>query len=758
MENQMISIISALPRAEIAVSNSSNKSSIDSSTSNKSSIESDCNKSSIGSPSTAATASGSDDDPSPSIPVVTGRKAARSLRLFRGDGYNILDFIDLDPNDDTSDIVDHETSLEVSDARIEPELEPVSSATYFPHTPITDKDETQFEDVISPSSSPPLAPSELEDDLIEPQHLHADVEFDHSDISQIQTRLKDLSINREETKKVVKFREDVDLPPSSNIQTSKQSIMKKTSHSESHQQVFPLAVELRPFKNKVGGHTAIFRFSKKAVCKALMNRENLWYETIEHMQPELLKFMPKYIGVLNVRYSSIITEEDSANSNNDHEGGYLQHRLNNNDEYIEDDTKTPMSSPQLLMKHEKFKTRSASFHEDDELPPEVVLDDNKHIIPDLLWKQYSNSAPSPPMFNSYSNDHDERSKSIDENTINDYITNKKLSPTNSIGPDTSIGSTSINTDLQVQVIREVFAPTAPNDDDQVFTMDEEDNHEERPIVRKHTRFERFILLEDLTADMVKPCALDLKMGTRQYGVDAKLSKQKSQRTKCKNTTSRNLGVRVCGLQVWDQVKKKFFTKDKYFGREIRQGLQFCKILAKFLYNGHDTFSILRKIPSLIKQLEELYQICRQLIGFRMYGSSILLMYDGNLKPSTLINPNYEEIKVRIIDFAQLVIENNHELVNLPPKYPNLPDMGYLKGLTSLIKYFKMLFAILTGKEYQDYQASINYLNQNHEVFSHDNGWLAEIDEVDLVHQPVLQGDPFDVDYRDDSHEEEGISD
>ncbi|CAI4056343.1 hypothetical protein SUVZ_02G1500 [Saccharomyces uvarum] len=813
-------------------------------------------------------------------------------------------------------------------------LKPVSSATYYPHKSKAgsgyeerDKMETDI-DTIQPSTIG-FAPSIAT--LPRTYNRHTFRVKTHSTLSQ---SLKQENINNRTTNQNAQQSEPVQQgepsrkqfkPPA---QDSKDEQEEEEEEGESEHREYPLAVELKPFTNRVGGHTAIFRFSKRAVCKALVNRENRWYENIELSHKELLQFMPRYIGVLNVRQhfqskDDFLNDlgEEGNNSNNNTKGDLYRNR--NHDAPINaEPTGTPLthihsfplenSSRQILENTlpemepvQPHVKRSLSSSNQPSLLPEVVLNDNRHIIPESLWYKYSaspNSAPNDSYFSS--------SSSHNSCSFENHGNMNKLKRRDS-------GSTMINTELRNLVIREVFAPKcfrrkrnsntistgnrnshsdsnapsrpqksrasshdasnasvktlgdsaslvnldlqignsnsgasphgpllkkslhekisnalesshsvmdlkqfhkneqmrrkdsfcntlspiltasnsrddsefssspnhANNTEEGVFDMDEDtgnetikvDRHDQRDtsdnnmIIKSlgynvsndyshhdiesvtfeetsHTIVSKFILLEDLTRNMNKPCAFDLKMGTRQYGVDAKRTKQLSQRAKCLKTTSRRLGVRVCGLKVWN--KDYYITRDKYFGRRVKVGWQFARVLARFLYDGETIESIIRQIPRLIKQLDTLYSEILNLKGYRLYGASLLLMYDGDANKANYKKKHGARVKVNLIDFARSVTkEDTMECLDkfrIPPKSPNVEDKGFLRGIKSLKFYLLLIWNYLTAdsplildeKEMTDMINEETDLNSTSSSagpktkFSGKWDWLDEFDQED----------------------------
>ncbi|XP_075538743.1 inositol hexakisphosphate kinase 1-like isoform X1 [Dermacentor variabilis] len=226
-------------------------------------------------------------------------------------------------------------------------------------------------------------------------------------------------------------------------------------------------------------------------------------------------------------------------------------------------------------------------------------------------------------------------------------------------------------------------------------------NEERLLLRESSSWsgsQYLLLLENVVSHFRRPCILDLKMGTRQHGDDATEEKRHRQMAKCAASTSASLGVRICGMQVYQS--GSFMCRDKYYGRRLDdRGLRHC--LRQFF---HDGYRLRADLAALVTQrLLGLRRAVERQNSFRFYSSSLLVIYEGSSPSSSSHEddeashssstagtaaeseeddvPSPPRVDVRMIDFAH----TTHEGYEGDTTRHCGPDAGYLLGLDNLVR-------------------------------------------------------------------------
>ncbi|XP_026162808.1 inositol hexakisphosphate kinase 1 [Mastacembelus armatus] len=328
-------------------------------------------------------------------------------------------------------------------------------------------------------------------------------------------------------------------------------------------------VPLEPFIHQVGGHTSMMRYDDHTVCKPLITREQRFYESLP---PEMKEFTPEYKGVVLVCF-----EGDSD--------GYIN----------------LVAYPYVESNMEGGTTE----HEERE-PPEREQPRRKHSRRSL----HRSSSSSD-----YKEERPERRDAHDTDTSDNVAELKSPRLDTKIHSDVPFQMLDWNSGLTSEKIS--HNPWSLRCHKQQLSRMRSES--------KDRKLFKFLLLENVVHHFSYPCILDLKMGTRQHGDDASEEKAARQMKKCEQSTSATLGVRVCGMQVYQPNTGHYLCRNKYYGRGLSpEG--FRQALYQYMHNGKGLRQDL--FEPVLNKLRSLKAVLGRQASYRFYSSSLLIIYEG----------------------------------------------------------------------------------------------------------------------------------
>lgn len=199
-----------------------------------------------------------------------------------------------------------------------------------------------------------------------------------------------------------------------------------------------------------------------------------------------------------------------------------------------------------------------------------------------------------------------------------------------------------------------------------------------------------LVLENVAYGFVKPCILDVKLGTVLYDEDAPPEKQARMIKAAQNSTSAETGVRLTGFQVYGNDSAKPILTPKSYGRSIKKeqlpdGIEMFFPVSSAPYPtppnpietsesgmskshpGLPPLLLHCVLTTLQADLEDLKATLTN-IEMRMVGGSVLIVYEGDWeRASTAISTpsgtaatsedEDDEVEVEIDENGQIVLES-----------------------------------------------------------------------------------------------------
>mmetsp|Transcript_22072 Transcript_22072/g.36981 ORF Transcript_22072/g.36981 Transcript_22072/m.36981 type:complete len:250 (+) Transcript_22072:119-868(+) len=184
----------------------------------------------------------------------------------------------------------------------------------------------------------------------------------------------------------------------------------------------------------------------------------------------------------------------------------------------------------------------------------------------------------------------------------------------------------------------------------------------------------YIVLEDLTKGMLKPCVLDLKMGTRQHEDETREPKKSSMIMKCRISTSGSHGVRLSGMMMHTEKNGFLVRLGKKDG--LRMSLEELEqVLRDFCVNSETIYGKGFLAHSYLERLKQLLLVMQMQNRFRFYSSSLLLVYESHAQ----VDPGQKMWDLKMVDFAHALPVSTETTEAL--------DNGYICGLETLVAIF-----------------------------------------------------------------------